>query len=154
MVRRGFTILEVLLASLILGFGLTAILVSFSQGQKMMLASSYLETAHEVMEMGEIAYPIDDVTDPSDLDVDEVSVDKLWSIVAGSSGAKLSDEQEDKFNGYTWERERVEKNPDEDEVKRMGGIHPVRITVRWGGSHFSKRKEEETYIVLWREPQS
>lgn len=151
--KRGFTILEVLLASLILGFGLTAILVSFSQGQKMMLASSYLETAHEVMEMGELAYPIDDVTDPGDLDVDEQSVDRLWSVIAGTSGLDLTKEQEEKFHGYTWKRERVEKNPDEEEVKRMGGIHPVRITVSWGGSLFTNKREEETYILLWREPQ-
>lgn len=150
--NKGFTILEVLLASLILGFGLTAILVSFSQGQKMMLASSYLETAHEVMEMGELAYPIEDVKDASDLDVDEVKVSRLWSIITGASGVDMTNEQEDKFKGYTWERRRVDKNPDSDEVKRMGGIHPVRITVRWGGSLFNNKREEETYIVLWREP--
>ena len=48
MTRRGFTLLEVLLASVILGFGLTTILVSMSQSQKMMLSSTYLETAQEV----------------------------------------------------------------------------------------------------------
>ena len=47
--RSGFTLLEVLLASIILGAGLAAILVSMSQSQKMMLSSSALETAQEVM---------------------------------------------------------------------------------------------------------
>lgn len=152
--KRGFTILEVLLAALILGFGLTAILVSFSQGRKMMLASSYLETAHEVMELGEIAFPLDDVTSADDLDTGKQSVEDLWSIVAGAHGPRMSDEQEDKFKGYSWERKRVDKNPDADEVKRMGGLHPVRITVRWGSSLFNNKFEEETYIVLWKEPNS
>ena len=56
--RRGFTLLEVLLAAIILGTGLAAILVSMSQSQKMMLASSYLETAQEVMDLGDMAYPL------------------------------------------------------------------------------------------------
>ena len=53
--RSGFTLLEVLLASIILGAGLAAILVSMSQSQKMMLSSSSLETAQEVMDLGEMA---------------------------------------------------------------------------------------------------
>lgn len=152
--KKGFTILEVLLASLILGLGLTAILVSFSQGQKMMLASSYLETAHEVMEIGEIAYPIEEVKELGDIDTEEISVSQLWDKVAGAHGPNMTDEQEEKFKGYSWERKLVEKNPSEDEVKRMGGLHPVRITVRWGSSFFNNKKEEETYIVLWRDPNS
>ena len=48
--RRGFTVLEVLLATIILGFGLTAILLSMTQAQKTMLGSAYLETVQEVMD--------------------------------------------------------------------------------------------------------
>ena len=59
--RRGFTLLEVLLAAIILGSGLAAILVSMSQAQRMMLASSRQETAQEVMDLGEMAYPLADV---------------------------------------------------------------------------------------------
>ena len=62
--RRGFTVLEVLLATIILGFGLTAILLSMTQAQKTMLGSAYLETVQEVMDLGDMAYPLSDVTDP------------------------------------------------------------------------------------------
>ncbi|MBR3925075.1 MAG: prepilin-type N-terminal cleavage/methylation domain-containing protein, partial [Kiritimatiellae bacterium] len=62
--HKGFTLLEVLLASIILGAGLAAILVSMSQSQKMMLSSSSLEAAQEVMDLGEMAYPLSDVKDP------------------------------------------------------------------------------------------
>ena len=49
--RRGFTLLEVLLAAIILGSGLAAILVSMSQSQRMMLASARLEAAQEVISL-------------------------------------------------------------------------------------------------------
>ena len=70
--RSGFTLLEVLLASIILGLGLTAILVSMSQSQKMMLSSSSLETAQEVMDLGDMAYPLENVQDP-DQDLDALT---------------------------------------------------------------------------------
>ncbi len=85
--RSGFTLLEVLLASIILGAGLAAILVSMSQSQKMMLSSSSLETAQEVMDLGEMAYPLSDVQDPDqDLNVRETKASELWDIIAGSHG--------------------------------------------------------------------
>ena len=59
--RGGFTLLEVLLAAIILGLGLAGILVSMTQAQKMMLSSSTLETAQEVMDMGEMAFRVQTV---------------------------------------------------------------------------------------------
>ena len=67
--KGGFTLIEVLLAAIILGSGLTAILVSMSQSQRMMLSATDLETAQEVMDLGEMAYPLEDVKDEDDLDV-------------------------------------------------------------------------------------
>ena len=43
--RRGFTLLEVLLAAISLGAGLAGILVSFSQSQRMMMMVPELEAA-------------------------------------------------------------------------------------------------------------
>ena len=84
MKRGGFTLLEVLLASLILGLGLTTILVSMSQSQKMMLTTARLETAQEVMDLGEMAYPLSDVQDPErDLEVTETRATDLWDKIAG-----------------------------------------------------------------------
>ena len=110
--RRGFTLLEVLLAALILGLGLTGILVAMSQAQKTMLGSTYLETAQEVMDIGDMAYPLSDVKDPEmDLDVQETKVDELWERI---SDVRLSSAQEEKFHGYTWEREWINKHEDEE----------------------------------------
>lgn len=144
--RRGFTLLEVLLASLILGLGLTAILVSMSQAQKTMLGSVKLETAQEVMDIGDMAYPLAYVTDPEmQLDVSETKATELWEMI---SDERLSNAQEEKFHGYTWKREWLNRNDDE-EIERLGGLYTVRVTVRWGDD-FRGHHEEESYVTFWR----
>ncbi len=148
--RSGFTLLEVLLAAIILGTGLAAILVSMSQSQKMMLSSSSLETAQEVMDLGEMAYPLADVQDPDqDLDVKETKASELWDIVAGSHGPKMTREQEEKFHNYTWERVALNRKDKEEDIKRLGNLYTVRIIVRWGNSRRGET-DEESYVTFWR----
>ena len=148
--RPAFTLLEVLMAAIILGLGLAGILVSMSQARKTMLASTYLETAQEVMDLGDMAYPLADVQDPDDsgngLDVAETKATELWERI--NPDTRLSRAQEEKFHGYTWEREWLNKNDDE-EIERLGGLHTVRITVRWG-DRFRSHGESESYVTLWR----
>lgn len=148
--RGGFTLIEVLLAAIILGGGITAILVSVSQSQKMMLMSSSLETAQEVMDLGDMAYPLSDVKDPDeDLDVRETKAVDLWEKIAGR--VKLTNEQEEKFHGYTWERKALNRKDNEEDIKRLGNLYTVRITVRWGNDHRGHH-EEESYVTFWRKP--
>lgn len=149
--KAGFTLLEVLLAAIILGFGLTGILMSMAQSQKMMLSQTELETAQEVMDLGEMAYPLEAVTDPDDIDVRETRATELWELV---SDERLTSEQRDKFHGFTWERENIDKNPKEDDIKRMNDLYRVRITVTWGQRGQGRgKKEQESYVTLWRKPQ-
>ena len=145
--RRGFTLLEVLLAAIILGSGLAAILVSMSQAQRMMLSSARLETAQEVMDMGEMAYPLSDAKDPdSDLDVAETKAEDLWELI---SDVRMTSAQRDKFHGYTWEREALNRKDSEEDIKRLGNLYTVRITVRWG-DRFRGKGESESYVTFWR----
>ena len=145
--RRGFTLLEVLLAAIILGSGLAAILVSMSQSQRMMLASARLEAAQEVMDMGEMAYPLSDVKDPdSDLDVAETKAEELWELI---SDVRMTSAQREKFHGYTWEREALNRKDPEEDIKRLGNLYTVRITVRWG-DRFRGKGESESYVTFWR----
>ena len=145
--RRGFTLLEVLLAAIILGSGLAAILVSMSQSQRMMLASARLEAAQEVMDMGEMAYPLSDVKDPdSDLDVAETKAEELWELI---SDVRMTSAQREKFHGYTWEREALNRKDPAEDIKRLGNLYTVRITVRWG-DRFRGKGESESYVTFWR----
>ena len=145
--RRGFTLLEVLLAAIILGSGLAAILVSMSQAQRMMLSSASLETAQEVMDLGEMAYPLSDVKDPdTDLDVSEIKAEELWEKI---TDVRMTSAQRDKFHGYTWEREALNRNDPEEDIKRLGNLYTVRVTVRWG-DRFRGNGESESYVTFWR----
>lgn len=146
--RRGFTLLEVLLASVILGVGLAGVLVSMSQAQRMMRTLPEIETAQEVMDLGNAAFPLSEITEVDDIDVSAVEVDELWGIIAGAHGAEMTGEQKEKYENFTWEREVVDKNPDEKELKRVGYVYPVRVTVKWG----RKEGQRESYVTLWRDP--
>ena len=149
--RRGFTLLEVLLASIILGAGLAGILVSMSQSQRLMKTVPDLETAQEVMDLGDMAYPLEDVKDPDqDLDVPETKATELWDMIADR--VKMTSAQEEKLHGYTWEREALNRKDDEDEIKRLGNLYTVRVTVRWGDRRTS-HGESESYVTFWRKPE-
>lgn len=145
--RRAFTLLEVLIAALILGVGLATILASISQSQRMMLVSNESEAAQEVMDWGEMAYPLEDVQDPEhDLEVTETKATELWEMISDKS---LTGEQYDKFRSYTWEREWVNQHDNDDDIKRIGNLYVVRITVRWGDRHVGE-EQSESYITYYR----
>lgn len=149
--RGGFTLIEVLLAAIILGSGLAAILVSMAQSQRMMLAQVDLETAQEVMDLGEMAYPIEEVKEEDDLDVRETKATELWEMITDE---RLTSEQQDKYHSYTWEREALNKTDNEEDIKRLGNLYTVRITVTWGDrGRGSGKKQQESYVTFWRKPQ-
>lgn len=149
MMRRGFTLVEVLIATIILGTGLVAILVSVNQSQKTMVYSTYYEAAQEVMDLGEMAYPLAEVKEVEDIDVRETKATELWEMI---SQERLTSAQEDKFHGYTWERECLNKNDADEDINRLGGLYVVRVTVRWG-DRFRGHGERESYVTFWRKPQ-
>ena len=143
--------LEVLLAAIILGAGLAGILVSMSQSQRLMKTVPDLETSQEVMDLGEMAYPLDAVTDKDDIDTGEKKVSELWRMITDE---RMTDAQEEKFHGFTWERELVDQNPSEDDLKHFNNLYRVRITVTWGERGRGRnKKQQESYIVLWKEPE-
>ncbi len=143
--RRGFTLMEVMIATIILGLGSVVILASMSQSQKMMVYSTYYQTAQEVMDLGDMAYPLADVKEEDELEVRETKATELWEMI---SEERLSAAQEEKYHGYTWERECLNLH-DDDEIQRLGGLYRIRVTVRWG-DRFRSHGESESYVTFWR----
>lgn len=148
--RRGFTLLEVLAAVIILGLGATVLLASMSQANALLHSSTEFQTALEVMDLGEMAYPLADVKDVDDLDVRETKATELWRQI--SDDERLTREQEEKYHGYTWERECLNKHDKQDDIDRIGGLYTVRVTVRWGDRHMG-HGYSDSYVALWRKPE-
>ena len=91
--------------------------------------------------------------DEDDIDVRETRVDELWRIIAGDHGPRMTNEQEEKYHGFRWSRERIDPNMNDDDLKRLGYLHRVRVTVTWG-DRFRGEKNSESYVTLWRDPKA
>ena len=149
--RRGFTLIEVLIASILLSLGLLTLLLSMSQSQKMILASKRFETAQKVLLYGEMRYPI---PDPSKVDDDPLRNELL--NVRETSAEDIIDDLEIEmdrdvladFNGYTFERS--VDDVDDEELARRGGLYVVRTVVRWGGDLRGGKRDEEMVLKFWR----
>lgn len=148
--KQGFTLIEVLVACIVLTLGLTGILSLFMQSQRMMLASARFETAQRVLNYFEMVHPIptpDQVTtDPVDddlLNVEEERAEDLCDDLEIDLGPR---DRED-IAGYTVTRKVDEI--DDEEIERNGGIYTVRTTVTWGRALRGEKPETETVVKLW-----
>ncbi len=110
--RDGFTLVEILLATSILAFGLLAILAGLTNCAAMMTLSKEYQDAQYVFSLGELKYPMLESTDVED----EVPVDPDSDLV----------------EGYVFERTVEEKELDTNEVD--DGLYVVRTKVSWGSA--------------------
>jgi prepilin-type N-terminal cleavage/methylation domain-containing protein len=117
----GFTLIEVLLAMVILGVGFAVILTGVSQCLAVMKSARKYQDAQWILDLGTMEHPMISGEDPEEMAVDPVEYP----------------------DGYTFERE-VEEDEDED------GLYVVRSRVTWSerGRH---GKEETVRYVLYME---
>ncbi len=131
--RRGMTLVEVLLATVVLGLGLTGIMVALSQCMGLMrLSKEYLD-AQWVLGLGELQHPIRETNDVEEkVPVPEESLDEF-----------LSDELRGRRYLFSREVDEKEESPDIEE----DGLYVVRSKVRWGGVGYSGKKGNEEVVV-------
>ena len=151
--RRGFTLLEVMCATIILSLGLVALLTAFMQCQKIMRTTQGFETAQYVLMLGETLYPLpspdqvsDDPIDNELLNIEETPALKLAQDL--EIDRDLSRERREELEYYTFER--TVDEVDDEELERSGFLYTVRTVIRWGHVRRSKDRSETTVITLWR----
>ena len=156
--RRGFSLLEVMIATIILAIGLVVLLTSFANCQKVMRASQDYETAQYVLSLGETVYPIPspdlvtgDPLEDEQLNIQETSAEDLLDDLE----IPLSDlpkDRRDELSAYTFERA-VDKVEDED-IKRAGYLYTLRTRVRWGSTRMRDEDSPKLEVLtLWRKKQ-
>lgn len=148
--RRGFTLIEILISSVILTLGLLSCLALFTQSQRMMLASARFETAQRVLNYFEMVHPIpttDQVMgDPLDDDLLNVDDERAEDLCEDLE-IDLSPKDRELIAGYSVSR--TVDDIDDEEIERNGGLYTVRTTVKWGGNLRGMKPEEETFVKLW-----
>ncbi len=151
--RRGFTLLEVMCATIILSLGLVALLTAFMQCQRIMRTTQGFETAQYVLMLGETLYPLpspdlvtDDPLDNELLNIDETPAMKLAEDL--EIDRDLSRDRREELEYYTFER--TVDEVDDEELERSGWLYTVRTVIRWGHVRRSKDRSETTVITLWR----
>ena len=151
--RRGFTLLEVMCATIILSLGLVALLTAFMQCQRIMRTTQGFETAQYVLMLGETLYPLpspdlvtDDPLDNEMLNIDETPAMKLAEDL--EIDRDLSRERREELEYYTFER--TVDEVDDEELERSGYLYTVRTVIRWGHVRRSRDRSETTVITLWR----
>ena len=150
---RGFTLLEVMCATIILSLGLVALLTAFMQCQRIMRTTQGFETAQYVLMLGETLYPLpspdlvsDDPLDNELLNIEETPAMKLAADL--DIDRDLSRERREELEYYTFER--TVDEVDDEELERSGYLYTVRTVIRWGHVRRSKDRSETTVITLWR----
>ena len=138
--RAGFTLMEVLIAAVMLAVGCIAILSCMMQCQRMMLASKRFESAQLVLQLGDMAHPIPDPSQVTTSGEDVVN-DELLNV-------DLPRTELEQLKDYTFER--TVDETDDEILKWNGGIYAIRSTVRWGGNRYRSKREELNVIRLWR----
>ena len=155
--KGGFTLLEVMIATIILSAGLLALLTSFMQCQRVMNGAQDFEDAQYVLAMGETAYPLpapEQVDDTGDavFDNELIKIDpvSLEEILKDLDLPNLPRDRMMRLESYTFERSVDEI--DDEELKRSGYLYTIRTVVSWGtGRH--RARDQVTVLTLWRKPQ-
>ena len=156
--RGGFTLIEVMVATIILSLGLAVLLTSFANCQRVMKASQDYEMAQYVLTLGETVYPIPspdlvtgDPIDDEQLNIQETTAEELLDTLELPS-SELPKDRRDELATYTFER--TVDDVDDEEIKRAGFIYTIRTRIRWGSRQLKEEDRPKLDVLtFWRKGQ-
>ena len=156
--RGGFTLIEVMVATIILSLGLAVLLTSFANCQRVMKASQDYETAQYVLTLGETVYPIPspdlvtgDPIEDEQMNIQETTAEELLDTLELPS-SELPKDRRDELSTYTFER--TVDDVDDEEIKRAGFIYTIRTRIRWGSRHLKEEERPKLEVLtFWRKSQ-
>ena len=130
--RDGFTLIEILIATMILAFGLVSLMVGLGNCAQMMSLSKEYQDAQFVFSLGERCYPVppsDEISDPEEderLNIDPVTAEEMLNDLE----MDVSREALEVYGAFTFERavEKKELETGEDD----DGLYVLRTRVSWG----------------------
>lgn len=131
--RGGFTLIEIMIATLILAMGIVGLMGGLGNCARMMSLSKEFQDAQYVFSIGERCYPIppiDDIDDPEEdekLNIDEVTVEEMVNTLE----LDLPRETLRNFEGFTFQRA-VDKREDLDTDQTDDKLYVMRTRVSWG----------------------
>ncbi|HPO38110.1 MAG TPA: prepilin-type N-terminal cleavage/methylation domain-containing protein [Kiritimatiellia bacterium] len=130
--RDGFTLIEILLATMILATGLFSLMVGLGNCAQMMALSKEYQDAQFVFSLGERCYPIppnDEITDPEEderLNIDPVGAEEMIDDLQ----MEVSREMRETYKDFTFERTVEEKELETNEED--DGLYVLRTRISWG----------------------
>jgi len=145
--RTGFTLIEILIATMILALGLMSLMVGLSNCAQMMCLSKEYQDAQYVFCLGERLYPVppsSDITDAEEdenLNIDPVTVEEMLVDLEEEMPRKRLES----FNGFTFER-CVDERADLDTNEVDDKLYILRTRVAWGSGKEGYYEELVRYV--------
>jgi len=121
--QKGFTLVEILIATMILSIGIMVLLTGVGNCAKMMLLSKQFQEVQYIFTLVDLKYPIE-ATDNVEEDV------KVDSVSATELVETASPQMREVLERYTFERTVDEKELETNQVD--DGLFIVRSIVTWG----------------------
>lgn len=129
--RSGMTLVEVLLAAMLLGLGMMTIFTSLSRCLRLMQASRDVQKIQLVFDLGEAKYPLNDIASEEDIEKLEIEDSNLLEDKDGVE--------------YTFTRTFDQKEIVDDSAFN-DHLYTVRTSVSWGSA---EDQREEHVRLLW-----
>ncbi len=129
--RSGMTLVEVLLAAMLLGLGMMTIFTALSRCMRLIQASRDIQKMQLAFDRGNLAHPMADIQSEDD-------IEKL--VVDGD------DDLGEDLKGYVFSRNFDVKEKPEDDNGFNDHLFTVRTTVSWGEGDDAR---EEIVELIW-----